>query len=173
MRWVCLIVGAICGAILGSTNVFAPLHEFYHVAVAGKHGIEAVITSWSTAELAEFNFPAIFAGWSAQMWSGAIAAVVFAVVGRHTRAMLFTGAGGVGYAAAAWGRAFGSYDFNEAIKLYLARALSSSDQLLVWGYLHEEITRRWTVIGLLVIGLAVLVVVVMVWRDKRKFSLDF
>ena len=169
-RWLALLVGAFLGAYIGSTDWLAPIHEWYHVGVAGSHGIGAHVTSWTSAELESFNFPALFAGWSAQLWAGAVCAVVFAFIGRHSKAVLFTGAGGIGFAFISWLRAFGSYDFNDAIKIYLNSPqanLSADDQVYVWNVVHPVIEERWMIMGFFVIGIAALIVVAMVWRDKR------
>ena len=149
-RWIALLTGVSIGAYIGSTDWLAPIHEWYHVGVAGSHGIGAHVTSWTSAELESFNFPALFAGWSAQLWAGAVCAVVFAFI--------------------SWLRAFGSYDFNDAIKLYLNSPqanLSADDQVYVWNVVHPVIEERWMIMGFFVIGIAALIVVAMVWRDKR------
>ena len=149
-RWIALLTGVFIGAYIGSTDWLAPIHEWYHVGVAGSHGIGAHVTSWTSAELESFNFPALFAGWSAQLWAGAVCAVVFAFI--------------------SWLRAFGSYDFNDAIKIYLNSPqanLSADDQVYVWNVVHPVIEERWMIMGFFVIGIAALIVVAMVWRDKR------
>lgn len=168
VRWLALLCGAFIGALLGSTDWLAPIHEWYHVGVAGSQGIGARVTSWTTAELDSFNFPALFAGWSAQLWAGVVCAVVFAVIGRNSKAVWFTGAGGIGYAFISWLRAFGSYDFNDAIKLYLTQVnLSPDDQAYVWSVVHEVIEIRWMTLGAVILLVASIIVVGMVFWDKR------
>jgi hypothetical protein len=163
-RYHFLLISLAFGTVIGFTNLFAPIHEFYHLAVAGIEGVDAKITSWDTTQLEQFNSKAVFAGWASQLWFGCLAAVIFAIVGR-TRPW-FTGGAGFGYAAVNWGRGFNSYDFHNTIQDYISRSIPQSQQSRAWEMIHQGITVRWTVMGLIVLGFTLLIVLACLLKKK-------
>jgi hypothetical protein len=137
------------GIVLGTTNLFAPLHEMAHVASAARQGIDAEVTGWSTSQINSFSPTAILAGWTWEVVWALILATILCFVGRHYPKLVWvTGAACLGYAFITWIRAFSSDDFNSVLMGAIAGQLDDkSDLPQLWQQVHDGLSTRWALIG--------------------------
>lgn len=156
-RWGWLVLFGAVGMVIGLTNLFAPFHEFAHVASAARDGVNAQVTGWGTATIQGVDFKAMMAGWTWEFIWSVILAVILSFIGRHyPKTVFMTGAFFAGYALTTWLRAFSSYDFNQGMYLMVQRYVN--DEILmpqIWDRVHSGINTWWAwtgVISLLIAG---------------------
>jgi hypothetical protein len=152
------------------SQLLAPIHEFFHVAIAGKQGSDARITGWALSEIISPTARSIMAGWALTFSWGLVAAVIFATIGRFSKAVWFTGGAGLGYAFTTWIRGFGSSDFNSTMKGYVSQLLGPKDQNLlpqIWAEVQHEIVVRWGGIGGAFMLITLIIVAILCFKPKQ------
>jgi hypothetical protein len=158
-RWQLLLILGAVGMILGLTNLLGPLHEAAHVASAARHGVDAEITSWTTATIHGKDFTALMAGWTWELVWAVMIAIAVSIVGRKSKRWFWlTGGAALGYGLTTWFRGFTSYDFNDGMRSMVMYALNDKTMINeVWDEVHKMINVRWGLIGgvVLVIGMIV------------------
>jgi hypothetical protein len=144
-RWAWLIIFVAIGLLIGMTNLFAPFHEFAHVATAARDGVEASVTGWNSSRLHGADFKALIAGWRWELILAFVIAIVFSFIGRRSnKGYWITGGAGLGYAIATWLRAFSSSDFNDTMYAMVNDLVKDKSQLpQLWDELHNIVMGRW------------------------------
>jgi hypothetical protein len=158
----------ILGIGVGTTNLFAPLHEYYHAGVASNRGISATVTSWSTTELKELDPVVLVAGWTSELWWAVLIAVVACGIGRITPKLKWlTGGAAIGYAGATFVRAFGSTDFNSLMYKYVSLNVEADLLPQAWAAIHGDIETRWAIVGSALISIALFFIILSLVKKPK------
>lgn len=153
--------------VIGLTNLLAPIHEWCHVAVAGREGVGARVTSWTTAEVDSPNFKSqVTSGWFGEMVVFGVFGLIGVAVGR--RWPLFTGGFPLGHMLSTWGRGYGSYDFSTGLRSYLDSFSHLSDGVRESAYMaaRDSLMTVWTILCIVLVG--ALAGLVIYWLKKPR-----
>jgi hypothetical protein len=154
-----LLLGAV-GVMIGLTNLFAPFHEFAHVASAARDGTNAQITGWNTSTISGVNFKALMAGWTWELIGASLLGITLSFFGRYyPKTVFLTGGFFAGYALTTWLRAFTSYDFNGGMYLMVSRYVNDESLMpQVWAEVHRGINTRWAWMGAIFLIVAISII---------------
>jgi hypothetical protein len=159
-RWQFAIIFCVFGMLIGTTNLFAPLHEAAHVMSAAKDGISAEVTGWASSTIHGVDFKAMMAGWKWELIWSLVIALILSFIGRKSKAAWFTGGGALGYGIVTWIRAFNSVDFNDGMRSMVNNSLIDKTMLnQVWEEVHHSINTNWAVMGVISLTICISVVI--------------
>ena len=148
------VVFFILGAVIGCTQLFAPIHELAHVYVAQNNGVaQASVTGWASASMSRLDRPAILSGWTMQVILFSIMAIILAIV--SPKSTWTTGGFWYGAAVVHWIRAYGSTDFNSA----LLQSFTDQGTPEYYTSYRSGLVSSWSIMGIvifLIVGLVIL-----------------
>ena len=157
------LIFGVLGLGIGLTNLFAPLHEFFHVMASDG---PSSFAGWSSSNVDIRDFGAmVTAGWYGELIAFALFTIVAIRAGK--RFPIFTGGFPIGYMATTWARGFGSYDFTTSLVTHV-NSYTQYSQILRDRAIESYSARvliTWAALGIVFIGAGLALAW---WNIKRK-----
>lgn len=157
-----LIIFFTIGCLLGTTQIFAPIHEMAHAKIANDHGVAQVaITGWDEMKMNPLSRPAILAGWTMQVILLSVCAFFAALMGISPKRRWITGGLWAGAALVHWIRALSSSDFAETLMASFTQQFpyDPSTATRYYQIYHDKLVDTWGWFGFIlfsVLGLTML-----------------
>ena len=150
------------GALIGMTNILAPIHELGHVIIASHNGQEAQVTGWSKTSVTGALTQSL-AGYWIEVLVFCIAGQLIAAIG-FARPLCWWWVSGFffGYALVTMFTAFNSNDFNEYIYRF-AEYVSSPQSAELY---KKTVQNRWILLCTAVLLVNVPIIYFRYWRSS-------